>query len=287
VAENGSADGTSEMLESKFPQVLLSQNSQNVGYVRAVNPLLQLASGDFFLFLHPDVEMPENTLSRFVEFFELHPEAGIVGGNLYYPDGSPNPTEVLFPNFKNETLSFVLRLFRKLPGGRELVGSHNPMEWSRKSTSRVNWVWNACMMVRREVLETVGYFDEEFFVWYADWDLCKRALDAGWSVYYLRSARVVHYERQSFSKDDVINDEIRYKIDGWYSAPSQLKDRHIFLRKYNSPRSVLGIKIIYIVENTLRLWLIVFRLLFGKLTYKEVFFQLKACMQTMQAIQRA
>jgi len=286
VADNGSTDGTPEMIESKFPQVLLTRNSQNVGYVRAVNPLLPLADGEYFLFLHPDVQIPKNTLNRFVEFLESRSEAGIAGGNLYYPDGSPNPTEVLFPNFKNELLCFALRLFRKLPGGRELVGNHNPVEWSRKSTSQVNWVWNACMMVRSEVFEAVGYFDDEFFVWYADWDLCKRAVDAGWMVYYLHSARAIHYERQSFSKEDIINDEIRYKVDGWHSAPKQIKDRHVFLKKYNSRSSFFGIKMIHIVENALRLWLILGNLLLGKTTSKDASFQLKACLQTIQGIQK-
>ncbi len=287
VADNNSTDGSPDMVKAKFPEVLLTRYSQNVGYTKAINPLLPLAKGRYYLLLHPDLEILPNTLDQFVEFFESHPQAGILGGNLYYPDGTPNPSEVLFPTFKNEILCFALRLFRKLPGGRKLVGNHDPMEWSRQSTSQVNWVWNACMMVRGEVFGRVGYFDEDFFVWYADWDLCKRAADAGWSVHYLHPAAAVHHERQSFAKEEIISDEIRYKIDGWYSAPRQIKDRHIFLKKHNSPASIYGIKTVYAVENALRLCLILGNFLLRKTTFKEASFQLKACLQTIQTILKA
>ncbi len=287
VADNNSTDGSPEMVNAEFRHVLLTRYSQNVGYTKAINPLLSLANGKYYLLLHPDVEILPNTLDRFVEFFESHPQAGVLGGNLYYPDGTPNPTEVLFPNLRNELLCFALRLFKKLPGGRKLVEKHNPAEWSRRSASQVNWVWNACMMVRREVFEGVGHFDEDFFVWYADWDLCKRASDAAWSVHYLPAATAIHHERRSFAKEGIISDEIRYKVDGWYSAPKQIKDRHVFLKKHSSPASIYGIKTIYTVENTLRLWLILGNFLLRKNTFKEASFQLRACLQTIQVILKA
>ena len=287
VADNNSTDGSPEMVNAEFPHVLLTRYSQNVGYTKAINPLLSLANGKYYLLLHPDVEILPNTLDRFVEFFESHPQAGVLGGNLYYPDGTPNPTEVLFPSFKNELLCFALRLFKKLPGGSQLFGNYDSAEWSRKSTSQVNWVWNACMMVRREIFDRMGYFDEDFFVWYADWDLCKRASDAGWSVRYLPPATAVHHERQSFAKEGIISDEIRYKVDGWYSAPKQIKDRHIFLKKHCSRGSIYGVKAIYVVTNSLRLWLILGNFLLGKTTFKEASFQLKACLQTIQTILKA
>ena len=287
VADNNSADGSPEMVKAKFPRVLLTRYSQNVGYTKAINPLLPLAKGKYYLLLHPDLELQPNTLKQFVKFFESHPQAGILGGNLYYPDGTLSPCEVLWPGFKNDLLCFGLRLFRKLPGGSKLTGNHNPLEWPHRSTSQVNWVWNACMMARREVFERVGYFDDEFFVWYADWDLCKRATDAGWSVYYIHRAIAIHHERQSFAEEDLTREEVRYKVDGWYSAPIQIKDRHAFLKKYLGPISVYGIKTLHILENVLRLWLILGNFLLGKTTFKEASFQLKACLQTIQTILKA
>lgn len=287
IADNNSTDCSCEMVKASFPQVSLTRYSHNMGYTRAINPLLPLAKGKYCLLLHPDLEILPNTLKRFAEFFESHPQAGILGGNLYYPDGTPNPCEILFPGFRNDLLCFAVRFFGKLPGGRKVIGNYKPLEWSHESTSQVNWVWNACMMIRREVFDRVGYFDDHFFVWYADWDLCKRAADAGWSVYYLHQATAIHHERHSFTKEDVTTEEVRYKVDGWYSAAGQMRDRYIFLRKYSSPPSIYGVKTIHIVEKTLRLWLILGNLLFGKTIFKEASFQLRACLQTIHSILKA
>jgi len=287
VADNGSTDGSPEMVELRFPDVSLKKYSENVGYTKALNPLLPWANGQYYMFLHPDLEILPKTLERFVDFFQSNPRVGIVGGNLYYPDGTPNPCEILWPGFRNDLRCFAVRVFRRLPGGVRIVRDHNPMEWSHKFTSQVPSVWNACMMVRREVFEEVGYLDENFFVWAADWDLCKRAADAGWWTYYLHPATAIHHERQSFVEQDTIRDEIRYKVDGWYSAAMQIKDRHAFMKKHLSPVSAYGVKAIYLMENVLRLWLILCNLVFQRATSKEVSFQLMACLQTIQTILKA
>jgi GT2 family glycosyltransferase len=287
VADNNSVDGSPEMVEARFPQVSLTRYSQNVGYAKSINPMLPLGKGKYYLLLHSDLEILPNTLKQFVGFFEAYPQAGILGGNLYYPDGTPNPREVLFPSFKNELLCFAWRLFKKLPIGSQLFGNYDPAKSSRKSTSQVNWVWNACMMVRKEVLDKVGYFDEDFFVWYADWDLCKRAADAGWSVHYLHPAIAIHHERQSFAKEEIVSEEVRYKVDGWYSAPKQIKDRHTFLKKHSSSASIYGVKAICVVTDSLRLCLILGNLVLRKVTFREASFQLRACLQTIQTILKA
>jgi len=284
VGDNNSRDSSADVVERKFPQVSLLRYTQNMGYTRAINMLLPEAKGDYCLLLHPDMELLPNTVKSFVEFFELHPRAGILGGNLYYPDGTPNPCEILFPTFRNDLLCFSFRLLRRLPGGRHLVGDRNPIEWSHESTCRVNWVWDACMMVRREVFETIGHFDEDFFVWYADWDLCKRAADAGWFVYYVRPATAIHHERQSFAKDKVPREEIRYKVDGWCSVARQAQDRQVFLKKHTGTASIFGVKTIGVVENALRFCLISSNLLLRRASFKEASYQLKACLQTIQSI---
>jgi GT2 family glycosyltransferase len=288
VADNNSTDGSAKMVRARFPDVSLRRYPQNVGYTKAVNPLLHCASGQYCLLLHPDLQLLPNTLKEFVSFFESHPSAGILGGNLYYPDGSPNPCEILWPGLRNDLLCSAVRLVGKIPKGAALLRNYNPMEWSHESTSQVPAVWNACMMVRREVFDQVGYFDENFFVWAADWDLCKRAADSGWNVYYLYPAKAIHHERQSFSiDDDSIRDEVRYKVDGWYSAPGQIGDRYTFLRKHADPVSVSGVKVIYLTENILRLHLIMARFMFQRDNLNVMKFQLGACVQTIRAILKA
>ena len=151
VADNNSTDESCTIVKRLFPEVALTEYSRNEGYTKAMNSLLSKARGTYCLLLHPDVELLPRTLKEFVNFFELHADAGILGANLYYPDGTPNPCEVLWPGFKNDLLCFAVRLFKRIPVGNKLVGNYSPMEWSHKYTSVVPSVWNACMMVRREV----------------------------------------------------------------------------------------------------------------------------------------
>lgn len=287
IADNNSADGSLEMIRTKFPQVALKCYAENMGFTKAINPLLSRGKGEYYLMLHPDLKLMPGTLKCFLEFFESHPRVGVLGGNLYYPDGTPNSCEVLCPGFKSDLLCFAGRAFGKLPGIRKLVGDFNLVEWSHETTSRVNWVWNACMMIRRGVLEQIGYFDEDFFVWYADWDLCKRATNAGWSVCYVHSAKAIHYERQSPDEAFAAKEEIRYKVDGWHSAAMMIRDRHIFVKKHCGYRSILGIRVIDVVQNMLRLCLILARFLLCRRTLRETSFQVRACLQTIHATLKA
>ena len=287
VADNCSNDGSVEAVAAKFPEVSVSRYSKNVGFTRAINPLLPLAKGRYNLLLHPDVELLSETLGAFLNFFEEHPEAGILGGNLYYPDGTPNPCEIIFPSFKNDLLSLAWRVFKKLPYGEFLLGGFNPIEWSHRSTSQVNWVWNACMIIRREVFEKVGYFDEQFFVWYADWDLCQRASNIGWSVHYLYPAKAIHHERHSFQKENITSAELLYKVDGWHSAALQMEDRKTFLKKHTSLPSIWGAKSVYVLENALRFLLVLGNLGIRGVTFNEASFQMRACLNTIRTILKA
>ncbi|MDY6987491.1 MAG: glycosyltransferase family 2 protein [Thermodesulfobacteriota bacterium] len=287
VADNNSTDGSADMVEETFPGVYLKRHSVNMGFTKAVNPLLGLGQGEFYLILHPDLEVLPHTFRQFVDFFGRHPKIGILGGNLYYPDGTPNPCEILFPGFWNDLLCFAMRLFKRLPGGRKLFGNSAPSTWSHERTCRVNWVWNACMMVRRTVFDKIGYFDEDFFVWYADWDFCKRTWDAGWCVCYLGPATAVHHERQSYGRQIIASEQVWYKVDGWYSAPWMIRDRHVFLKKYVGPASIYGVKGISILENTLRLGLILGGLLSRRDNLSEASFHLRACFETLHAILKA
>lgn len=287
VADNNSSDDSLDTVQERFPQVFLTRYSKNVGFTAAINPLLHKARGKYYLFLHPDVEVLPNTLHRLVSFLGSRAEVGIVGANLFYPDHTPNPCEIAFPGFRNDLLCLIWRVLERMPMERSLSGGHDSTQWSHRTTMKVNWVWNACMMVRREVIDSIGYFDEDFFVWFADWDLCRRATDAGWEVFYLHSAIAIHHERQSFGEGGIPKEEVRYKVDGWFSAPTQMEDRCLFLRKHSTATSIYCTKTVYILENVLRMGLIFVHLLLGKGNLKKSSFQLRTCFQTIQAILEA
>jgi GT2 family glycosyltransferase len=282
--DNNSSDRSGEMLVNLFPQVKLIAFRQNVGYTRAINALLAAAKGEYFLLLHPDVELLSGSLQAFLHFLSRHRRAGILGGNLYYPDGRPNPCEIMFPGLKRECLSLGLRLMARLPLCDSVSVHRSPLEWSHKRTEPVNWVWNACMMIRRDVFDQIGRFDEGFFVWFADWDFCQRAREAGWGVFYIEDAKVVHHERRSETKVLLDMEETRYKVDGWYSLVGQMQDQNVFLRKHTTILSRLGAKTIAFLEHSVKCSLILGTSMLKK-TGKDVGkLQLRTCLEALQSI---
>lgn len=285
IGDNNSSDGSGEMVANLFPQVKLTAFHQNVGYTRAMNTLLATAKGEYFFLLHPDVELLPGSLQAFLNFFSRHRRAGILGGNLYYPDGTPNPCEILFPGFRNDLKCFVRRLLLHLPSVTGLPGESNPLEWSHEKTCQVNWVWNACMMVRREVFDKIGLFDENFFVWFADWDFCKRATDAGWAVYYLDSPKALHYERQSPTQLGM--KEVIYKVDGTYSAPRMYSDRYQFLRKHCHGTEILGMKSLHLFEYASRVGVALTEGMMGHVPVQKTSSYIKLLLKTVKTILRA
>lgn len=286
VADNNSSDGSTQMVRTEFPEVSLSCHEQNLGYTRAVNRLLPRGTGEYYLLLHPDVELLPDTLTEFLEFFRRHRNAGILGGNLLYADGTPNPCEILFPGVKNDLKYLAVTMMRKVPFFKGTVERHDPTKWKHEATAEVMGVWNACMMFRREVLNEIGMFDERFFVWFADWDFCKRAREKGWSVYYVANAKALHHERFSF-KASRISKEVKYKTDGWYSLVSQTRDRHTFLNKHNGKPSVFGVKAIEIAGAVLKIVLLIINIAARKTLPAEGSFRIRTCAKMIRVVLRA
>lgn len=285
IGDNNSSDGSGEMIANLFPQVKLTAFHQNVGYTGAMNALLAAGKGEYFLLLHPDVELLPGSLQVFLDFFSRHRRAGVLGGNLYYPDGTSNPCEILFPGFRNDLKCFLRRLLLHLPFATGLPPESNPLEWCHEKTCQVNWVWNACMMVRREVFDEIGLFDESFFVWFSDWDFCKRTTDAGWAVYYLDSAKAVHHERQYPAQRGM--EEVIYKVDGKYSARQMYSDRYRFLRKHCDGIALLGMKSLHLFEYALRVGRVLTELMMGHVPVREASCDMNLLLKTMKTILRA
>ncbi len=194
VVDNASTDGTPG-LQAEFPLVRWVLNEQNVGFTRANNQALALSRGRYICFLNPDTEPLPGSLTTLVQYLAQHPDVGIVGPQLRYPDGSLQPSRYRFP-------TVWTALWESTPLGWRWP--HNP--WARHyhcadcSPDReheVDWLNGACLVVRRDVLERVGAFDEGFFMYSEELDLCRRARAAGWRVVYVPQAVVIHHEGKS------------------------------------------------------------------------------------------
>jgi GT2 family glycosyltransferase len=165
------------------PHVSLRRWPSNRGFARAVNEGCRLSQGDWFLLLNPDTTPSEEFLDGVVAMLNrLEANAGIVGFHLRNSDGSRQLSAGPFPTL----LSTIARL--ALPRSRRKYHTMRTEERCRAA-----WVTGCCLLLRRECLRDVGGLDEDFFLYYEDVDLCRRAQERGWSVWYEPNLNVVHH----------------------------------------------------------------------------------------------
>jgi len=191
VVDNASTDGTAETIHSRFPSVRLICNDRPMGFSANHNQVLRCAKGRYVLLLNDDTVVVGNALARAVRFMEIHPEAGAVGCTLVKPDGTPERISQRFPHPLDPIFP---SLRRKIDPRSEAANRAEAVEVDRLS--------GACLMVRREILDQVGLLDERFDPAYGeDTDLCYRIKKAGWRIYRLPGARVIHHRGQTARRE--------------------------------------------------------------------------------------
>jgi N-acetylglucosaminyl-diphospho-decaprenol L-rhamnosyltransferase len=186
VVDNGSTDGSVELVRQRFPADALIANSSNRGYAAANNQGIARASGRYLLLLNSDAEAEPAALRTLVAYADGHPKAGVIGPKLLNPDGTLQPSGGRFPT-PASTVASLLGLNRLT--GRPRYGTTRDYSLP----AEVDEVSGAAMLIRREVIDQVGGLDEGFAWGYEDVDYCLRARRAGWHVHYVPDARVMHH----------------------------------------------------------------------------------------------
>jgi len=189
VIDNGSNDGSADMVIAEFPAVNLVWNSRNTGYARACNKGIGLAREPYAMILNSDIVLDTDAVARLVEFLEGDSRAGIAGPKVLNIDGSLQYSCRRFPSMTESFAHAFIGLFR---AGNPYSTSYKMMDMDRDAGTDVDWVSGACMMLRRDALSETGQFDEKYFMYVEDVDLCWRMWQAGWTVNYVPQATAVH-----------------------------------------------------------------------------------------------
>ena len=187
VVDNASADGSAPMVAERFPQARLIANPDNRGFGAACNQGLEIARGRYALILNADIRAQQGALQRLVGFMDAHPDAAICGGQLRYPDGRIQPSCA-----RDLTLWWVFceqSMLAKLFPRTRLFGGYWRTHWDFSATIETEQVMGACMMLRRPFPR----FDEDYFLYCEDTDLCYRVRQAGGRIYYVHDAVFVHH----------------------------------------------------------------------------------------------
>lgn len=194
VVDNGSTDGTVEMLRRDYPDVRVVANQSNVGYCKAGNQGAEIARGRYFLFLNDDILIVDDALAQLVEFMDATPDAGMVGSRLLNLDGSDQ-----FSSGRSFTSPMNALFSRKSP----LTAWFPNSRWAKsylmsdrivgKEPYEVDWLSAAAAMVRRQAFERSGKLVEDFY-YFHEQIICARMQKAGYKNYLLPQSKIIHYE---------------------------------------------------------------------------------------------
>jgi len=196
VVDNGSSDGSVELLRQAFPHVNVMRNPENRGFVKANNQGIRASAGRYLLSLNNDTIIKDGTLAGLVRFMDEHQNVGVCGPKVLNQDGTLQlQCRRSFPTISS-SLFYFLRLHRLFPR-TERFGRYLMTQWDCDKPSDVDSVSGCCMMVRREVIEQVGVLDENFIMYGDDLDWCYRIKQSGWRICYVPDVQIVHLGGQS------------------------------------------------------------------------------------------
>lgn len=209
VVDNGSKDGSADMVREDFPDVQLLANQDNRGFPAANNQGIRAADGRYVLLLNPDTEIVGDALSKLLTYADGHRDVGAIGPQLLNPDGSVQSSRRRFPTLATAFLeSTWLQPAIGYDERRGLTGlataplrrvlEHYYVEDRPDDVVQdVDWVTGAAILARREAIDDVGLMDEGFFMYSEELDWCRRFREAGWRVVYFPRAQIVHYVGKS------------------------------------------------------------------------------------------
>ena len=186
VFDNDSADGSGEAVAAEYPQVRLEVSPENLGFARANNRAASTAQGRFWLLLNPDTVVHPGAVDALVRYLAGQPRAAAVGPRLVNPDGSLQPSIERLPSLFREWWR-LFHLDRLYP-----VSQYPKAVLASRAPQRVEVLNGACLLLRADAVRPMGLFDEDYFVYSEEIDLCDRLRRVGWELHWLPEAVVTH-----------------------------------------------------------------------------------------------
>ncbi len=234
VVDNASTDSTVALVKNQFPQVKLIQNKENIGFAPANNQAIRQSSGRYVLLLNPDTEVKQNALELLVQYLEAHPNVGAVGPLTFNPDNTLQTSCYPRPTLLRE----FWRLFHL--DRMWLYGSYRMSDWNQNQPRQVDTLLGACLMVRRKILDEIGLLDEDYFIYSEEIDLCYRLQQAGWTLFWVPRAKIIHCGGQSTKQ--VASDMFLRLYEG----------KVLYFQKHYSWLTVQGYKLVLLTASLVR-----------------------------------
>lgn len=224
VSDNGSTDGSISFIRENYPEIRLIENGQNLRFSKGNNIGIVASEGEYVLILNPDTIISEGALDRWVDFADRHPEAGGFGCRVLNPDSSYQGCARPFPTIWREWLGALF--LRPLGHLSDVFLADTYVGWAGETERTIDWQAGCCLMVRGDLIKQLGGFDERFYYYYEDLDLCHRIWDAGYPIVYAPDVVITHLVGQS-----VKSFRIAFELDKY-------RNRYRYFHKYFGRKGV-------------------------------------------------
>lgn len=199
IVDNGSNENV-DGLKNRFANLEVIKQGKNMGFGYSHNRVFEKIPARYYFILNPDTEFPagQNFLAKFVKFMDNNPKIGIAGPKIFYPDGTLQYSCYRFPSFFQPFFSRTS--FGRTKIGRKATDRYLMKDFDHNSTRPIDWVMGSAMFFRREVYLKLGGFDQRYFMYAEDSDLCRRIWEAGWAVYYVHDIHLKHTHGRASAK---------------------------------------------------------------------------------------
>ncbi len=190
VVDNASSDGSVAVVQADDPAATVLETGANLGFGTAANQGVAATAGEYVLILNPDTVVEPGTVKALADALDRDPDLAVVGPRIENLDGTLYPSVRRFPNL---TVAFGHAFLGLVWPANPFTRRYRMLDWDHdRAAADVDWVGGACFLARRTAFEMVGGFDEAYFMYVEDVDLCWRLGQAGWRVGYEPGGRVVH-----------------------------------------------------------------------------------------------
>ncbi|MFH1971311.1 MAG: glycosyltransferase family 2 protein [Patescibacteria group bacterium] len=263
VVDNASSDGSKELLQDyvkRYENVVYIQTGENLGFGRGNNVGIEKSKGKYILLLNSDTKLKKNIIPEMIKYMDSNPKIGVSTCSLLNTDGSLQGTGGGFPTLGRV---FAWMLFiEDIPFIEKLFTPFHPIHTMSfykggsifKEKRKMDWITGAFMLIRRKVIEDAGIFDEAYFMYVEETELCYRIAKSGWEIWYLPEWSIIHYGGASGG--------------GEFSLLSEYKGVKLFYKKHMNVLNNIMLKILLKLGSLIRI--ILFTII-GKINHAKIY----------------